>query len=141
MSTPISGIASSQTADGNSVKKGYGLKTEDFIKMMITQLQNQDPMEPAKNGELLQQMSQIGQLESSTALQENLKTMVVQNQIGSAAGLIGKKVGGLGSDDKPLEGTVSSVKVTSDGVSLELDNGYTLPLARVTDIATDGASN
>jgi hypothetical protein len=61
--------------------------------------------------------------------------MVLQNQIGSSATLIGKMVQGLGSDDSPITGVVSSVKVEGDGVSLELDNGYSLPLTRVTQIA------
>ena len=115
-------------------KKGE-LKTEDFIKMMITQLQNQDPLEPAKNQELLAQMSQIGQLQSATTLQESLKGMVLQNQIGAAAGLIGKTVQGLDNADQPVTGLVNSVKVTADGVNLELDNGKSLPLSRVTTIA------
>src|SRR5918992_3478617 len=107
----------------NTVKSaangGFDLKTEDFIKMMITQLQNQDPMEPAKNQELLAQMSQIGQLQSATTLQESLKGMVLQNQIGAASGLIGKTVQGLDTNDDPVTGVVSSVRVESDGVSLE----------------------
>src|SRR6188768_1665354 len=73
-------------------KKNFQLETEDFIKMMITQLQNQDPMEPAKNQELLAQMSQIGQLQSATSLQDSLKGIVTQNQIGAAASMIGKNV-------------------------------------------------
>ena len=115
--------------------KNLELKTEDFIKMMITQLQNQDPLEPAKNQELLAQMSQIGQLQSSTTLQESLKGMVLQNQIGSASALIGKTVQGLDSQDDPVTGLVNSVKVGADGVSLELDNGKTLLLTRVTQIS------
>ena len=115
--------------------KKMELKTEDFIKMMITQLQNQDPLEPAKNQELLAQMSQIGQLQSSTTLQESLQGMVLQNQIGSASGLIGKTVKGLDSTDAPVEGLVNSIKVSADGVGLELDNGKTLLLSRVTQIA------
>ena len=115
--------------------KNFELKTEDFIKMMITQLQNQDPLEPAKNQELLAQMSQIGQLQSSTTLQESLKGMVLQNQIGSASALIGKTVQGLDSQDDPVTGLVNSVKVGADGVSLELDNGKTLLLTRVTQIS------
>ena len=122
-----------------SSKKNFALKTEDFIKMMITQLQNQDPMEPAKNQELLAQMSQIGQLQSATTLQESLKGMVTQNQIGSAAGLIGKSVDGLDAADDPVSGVVTSVRVATDGVSLELDNGKTLPLGRVTSIGSKAA--
>jgi flagellar basal-body rod modification protein FlgD len=121
-------------------RKNFELKTEDFIKMMITQLQNQDPMEPAKNQELLAQMSQIGQLQSATTLQESLKGMVTQNQIGSAAALIGKNVQGLDTNDDPVTGVVTSVRVESDGVSLELDNGTRLPLTRVTSIASQSAA-
>jgi flagellar basal-body rod modification protein FlgD len=128
--------AAASLAPPNQVKsKKMELKTEDFIKMMITQLQNQDPLEPAKNQELLAQMSQIGQLQSATSLQESLKGMVLQNQIGSASALIGKKVQGLDSQDDPITGLVNSVKVGSDGVSLELDSGKSLLLSRVTQIA------
>jgi flagellar basal-body rod modification protein FlgD len=127
------------TGPESARRKNYELKTEDFIKMMITQLQNQDPMEPAKNQELLAQMSQIGQLQSATTLQESLKGMVTQNQIGAAAALIGKTVQGLDTNDDPIDGVVTSVRVEADGVSLELDNGQRLPLGRVTSISTGSA--
>ena len=123
------------SATNQMPKKNFALQTEDFIKMMITQLQNQDPLEPAKNQELLAQMSQIGQLQSATSLQESLKGMVLQNQIGSASSLIGKTVQGLDSQDDPVTGVVNSVKVADDGVSLELDNGKSLMLSRVTQIS------
>lgn len=112
------------------------LKTEDFIKMMITQLQNQDPMEPAKNQELLAQMSQIGQLQSSTTLQESLKGLVLQNQIGSAGNLIGRLVEGADANQESISGMVNSVRVNKDGVYLELDNGKELALSNVTNIAS-----
>ena len=115
--------------------KNFALKTEDFIKMMITQLQNQDPLEPAKNQELLAQMSQIGQLQSATTLQDTLKGMVLQNQLAGAGNLIGKLVTGLDEADEPVQGVVTSIRVERDKVNLELDNGKTLPLTRVTQIA------
>jgi len=127
--------AAALSSSSQAKSSKLALKTEDFIKMMITQLQNQDPLEPAKNQELLAQMSQIGQLQSSTSLQESLQGMVLQNQIGSASSLIGKTVQGLDAADDPVTGLVNSVKVGSDGVSLELDNGKTLMLSRVTQIA------
>src|SRR5688500_18973223 len=134
---PMSGTSGSPGTQ--AAKKSYELKTEDFIKMMITQLRNQDPMEPAKNQELLAQMSQIGQLQSATTLQESLQGMVAQNQIGSAAGLIGKSVDGLDANDDPVAGVVTSVRVEKDGVKLELDNGKMLPLGRVTSIGAQAA--
>jgi hypothetical protein len=44
-------------------------------------------------------------------------------------------VQGLDSQDDPITGVVNSVKVGSDGVSLELDSGKSLLLSRVTQIA------
>jgi flagellar basal-body rod modification protein FlgD len=139
----ISKVQSTPADTGNKVPGStnkLALKTEDFIKMMITQLQQQDPMEPAKNEQLLAQMSQIGQLQSSTQLQESLKGIVQQNQIGAAAGLIGKTIKGLDADDNEVAGRVTSVRVTDDGAELELDNGKALSLSRVTSIATQPAA-
>jgi flagellar basal-body rod modification protein FlgD len=132
----MSTSAVNSTTSGNQVKSShFNLKTEDFIKMMITQLQNQDPMEPAKNQELLAQMSQIGQLQSSTMLQESLQGMVLQNQIGTSGALIGKQVEGMNDYNETVRGIVNSVRVEGDAVYLELDSGHRLKLSRVTAIA------
>jgi len=128
-------INNSQSSTNQVASSKFKLKAEDFIKMMVTQLQHQDPMEPAKNEELLAQMSQIGQLQSSTQLQESLKTLVLQNNIGSAGNLIGKKVNGLDSNGEPINGVVTAVRVESDQVSLDLDSGKSLSLSNIVSIA------
>ena len=110
------------------------LKSQDFINMMITQLQNQDPLEPAKNDQLLAQMSQIGQLESATQLQDTLKTLVVQNNLGSAGNMIGKTVTGAFPDGTETTGVVTAVRVEDGGVVLELDTGAKLPMDQVVSI-------
>jgi flagellar basal-body rod modification protein FlgD len=136
--TPIGSTGGSNSTSNvpSTVKNKMGeLKSEDFIKMMITQLQNQDPMEPAKNDQLLSQMSQISQLQSSTDLTSSLKNMVLQNNIGSAGNLIGKTVQGKDAAGEDVTGLVNSVKVDKDGVSLELDNGRTLAMANITQIS------
>ena len=134
----VKGSGAPSGTQSTTNKKGFNLKAEDFIKMMVTQLQNQDPTAPAKNEELLAQMSQIGQLQSTTSLTEGIQSMVLQNQIGSAGNMIGKNVEGLDDQDKPVKGVVNSVRVEDSNVVLELDNGNKLPLGRVTSIA--GAS-
>lgn len=130
-----SGVTSSGSSNTvQSTKKQ--MKTEDFIKMMITQLQNQDPMEPMKNQELMSQMNQISQLQSSSQLQDVLTKLSLQNQIGAAGNLIGKLVRGVDpNSEQVVQGLVTSVKVTKDGVLLELDNGQSLAMEQVTDIA------
>lgn len=121
--------------------KSFALNTEDFIKMMITQLQNQDPLEPAKNQELLAQMSQIGQLQSQTLLQESIQGMVLQQNLGAAGNLIGKMVQGQDEHGEEISGLVGSVRVEKNEVFLELDNGKRLSLAKVTEIASAPANH
>lgn len=128
--TPVNTAPSTNRVQG----KNFQLKTEDFINMMVTQLQNQDPLEPAKNQELLAQMSQIGQLQSSSQLQETLKSVMLQSQLTNASAMIGKSVTALNDDGSTTTGIVNSVKVVDGNVNLELDNGQSLPLTRVTTI-------
>jgi len=126
---------SSQPALQLQSNKKLAMKTEDFIKIMLTQLQHQDPLDPAKNQELLAQMSQIGQLQASTDMQDMLKGLSLQNQIGSAGQLIGKMVAGVDDTNQQTAGLVTSVRVQENQVYLELDNGNTLRMDRVTAIA------
>ncbi len=103
--------------------------------MMITQLQHQDPTAPASNEELMAQMSQIGQLQASTQLQQTLTSLAIQNQIGSAGNLIGKMVQGLDDNKQTVSGVVTSVSVQQNQCYLNLDTGNTLSLGNVTSIA------
>ncbi|HHO68845.1 MAG TPA: flagellar hook assembly protein FlgD [Gammaproteobacteria bacterium] len=71
------------------------LGQEDFLKLMTTQLQNQDPMKPMENGDFLSQIAQfstvtgIGDLQKSF---ESLSESLVSNQALQAATLVGRKV-------------------------------------------------
>jgi flagellar basal-body rod modification protein FlgD len=128
--------ANANAAGSSPVRSSkFALKTEDFIRMMVTQLQNQDPLEPAKNEQLLAQMSQIGQLQASQDLQGSLKTLILQNNLGAAGNLIGKLVQGKDAQGEDLQGVVTSVRVEDNNVMLELDSGKTVDLSRVTAIA------
>src|ERR1700743_2414516 len=73
------------------------LQSSDFINLLVTQLQNQDPLQPMSNSDLLQQVSEIGSLQSQTSLNSTLQDMSLQNQISSASSMIGKGV--IGNDN------------------------------------------
>jgi len=71
------------------------LGQEDFLKLMITQFKNQDPMKPMENGEFLAQLAQfstvkgLGDLNNSFA---SLSSSVVSNQALQASSLLGRDV-------------------------------------------------
>lgn len=104
------------------------------MNMMITQLQNQDPLNPSNSDELMSQMSAIGQMQSSSTLQTTLQGLATQTQIGAASSLMGKQVSGIDSNNNTVAGVVTSVQVAGSTVNLGLDSGATLALGNVTSI-------
>jgi flagellar basal-body rod modification protein FlgD len=127
----------SQTPPTNPTSSAnpYNLNPADFIKMMVTQLQNQDPTQPMTNSELLGQISQIGQLQSTDTLQSTLQSMQLQTNLGSGAALLGKSVQGTDANSHNVSGVVNSLQVSGNSVTLNLDSGASLPLANVTVVA------
>src|SRR4051812_47236168 len=115
-----SAIQRSSANTTTAALKPKQLNTDDFIKMMLTELQNQDPLNPAKNSDLMAQMSPIGQMQNNTQMKDLLTNMgqnnsqiqdflaglTLQNQIGSAGNLIGKTVQGRDEKDEEVEGRV-----------------------------------
>jgi flagellar basal-body rod modification protein FlgD len=133
--TPIGSATTTAPQTAAQASTGLNLTSTDFVKMMIKQLQHQDPLSPTNSDQLMQQMSQIGQMQSSTQLQTTLTGLAAQTQIGAASSLIGKQVSGLDSINNPVTGLVTSVQVSSGGVNLQLDTGGALPLANVAAIS------
>lgn len=90
------------------------LDINHFLNLMITELQNQDPLNPMDNSELLQQLSQIREISATNKLTETLQSVLNGQQLTTASALIGKKITALSDDKRNVEGTV-------DRVSVELD--------------------
>ncbi|MGD0389133.1 MAG: flagellar hook capping FlgD N-terminal domain-containing protein [Tepidisphaeraceae bacterium] len=128
------GSAASNSTGSSSTSSPNSLTANDFIKFMITELQNQDPLSPTDPNTMLQQISEIGQLQSATTMQTDLTGMVQQNQVSAASAMIGKEVQGTDANSNSITGIVSAVQITSSGVSLELNTGSTLAMNNVTAI-------
>jgi flagellar basal-body rod modification protein FlgD len=110
------------------------LDQDDFLKLIVTQLANQDPMNPQKDTEFIAQMAQFSSLEQSKAMQLNMATMVSQQQLLQANGLIGRLVeldlgGGL-----VAAGVVSGVVVDAAGPRLIVD-GQPYDMSQVLSVA------
>ena len=129
----INGASSVGTAAGES---GFAaLRSEDFIKVMLSELTNQDPFKPQDSAALLEQMSSLRNIESQLLLQGKLEDLILQNQVSAAGGLIGKVVSGLDGFNNQIEGIVTSVRVQDDQTLLELDSGKVLAMDRLTEIS------
>jgi flagellar basal-body rod modification protein FlgD len=118
---------------------GFGaMSSEDFITIMFTELTNQDPLQPTDSAALLDQINSIRSIEADMTMIDNLQSLVFENQLSSASGLIGRFVGGLDWSGIRLGGFVTAVIRQGDEIALELDNGSFLPMSGVeTIIAQD----
>lgn len=80
----------------NSVTKKSSTEAQDrFLKLLVTQLQNQDPMNPMDNAQMTSQIAQINTVNGITQLNETMNAVasqIVATQNIQAAGLIGKSV-------------------------------------------------
>jgi flagellar basal-body rod modification protein FlgD len=90
------------------------LNSSDFLQLMITELQNQDPLNPMDNTDLVQQINSIRELSATTALTSTLSSVLVGQNIATASGMIGKKVNALDDSGTTVEGRVDRVTVTVD---------------------------
>lgn len=110
--------------------------SEDFLKLLIMQLRNQDPLEPVGNEELLRQISSIREIELSTTLTDSLRALTGQQHFASASSLIGQYVTGLPDEDgAAVSGIVVGVRFADEGRAiLRLADGSEMPLEQVSTI-------
>lgn len=104
------------------------MSSEDFMKIIFTELQSQDPFKPNDSNALLEQLNSIRSIESDVQMEERLKSVVFQNQMSTAGGLIGKRVAGLTENAERVGGIVKSVSRSGDSITLNLENGWIIPM-------------
>jgi flagellar basal-body rod modification protein FlgD len=101
-------------ASSNRAQSMEDLNANDFLKLMITELQQQDPLNPMDNNELVQQINSIRELSATTTLTDTLGSVLVGQNIATASGMIGKSVKALSDDGSEVSGKVERVSVTVD---------------------------
>ncbi|MDF9841380.1 MULTISPECIES: flagellar hook assembly protein FlgD [unclassified Paenibacillus] len=88
------------------------LGKDQFLKILITQLQNQDPMQPMEDKEFIAQMAQFSSVEQLMNISTQLTAM--NQSLGSVSGLIGKDITwNDASTELPKSGNVESIVVSS----------------------------
>ena len=115
---PASSSAAAQqtTATASQSSSNYNeLDIDDFLKLLISELQNQDPLDPMDNSEMVQQIGQIREIGATDQLTKTLSSLSSSQELVTASSLIGKTVEGLAEDSSAVDGIVDRITVeTSD---------------------------
>lgn len=102
--------------------------SERFLTLLVTQLQNQDPMNPVDNAQMTSQMAQISTVSGIEKLNTTVESMTnqfVQMQIMQGASLVGREVMVSGDTLSASDGGLSgafSLGTAASGVKVEVLN-------------------
>ena len=110
MTTSAINTATATGASTNTPSKKGALDQADFLKIFVTQLKFQDPLEPLDNYQMASQMAQFSMVESLNSLTASIGSMESSQAAANnlqAAALVGKKVEVQGSALSLSQGTAS----------------------------------
>jgi flagellar basal-body rod modification protein FlgD len=119
------------TAVGSSTAATAGpaasLGLQDFLKILLTQLNYQDPLKPMDNQEFMAQMAQFTALEQSQRLNDKLDQLITNQAALQSVGLIGRTVDITGNNGN-VTGTVTSLSLQGEApaISVSTSTGTSL---------------
>jgi flagellar basal-body rod modification protein FlgD len=93
--------------------KSKQLGKQDFLKLLMAQLQNQDPMKPMDDTQMIAQMAQFSALEATQQLNQTIQNNNNVQTVSQAGALIGKYVLADQSDGSSISGAVTDINFTS----------------------------
>jgi flagellar basal-body rod modification protein FlgD len=117
-----------ENLDGNN-----GLGQDAFFKILITQLQNQDPLNPMEDREFVSQMAEFSSLEKTEKLYSLLEDKLSSNQVIDNSNLIGREIT-ANVEGVELKGIVEAVKSSNDKVLAVLDNGSEIEINNINQV-------
>lgn len=110
------------------------LDSQEFLGIILAELQSQDPLAPNDTNALVQQLSSVRSIESDLKLSEKLEALVADNRLSSATTLVGRRVEGVNENGQSIIGTVGAVRTRDGEPTLLLNDGSQLTLDRLTGV-------
>jgi len=104
------------SAASAAMKQSMGMNKDDFLKLFITQLQNQDPLNPMDGTEQISQLAQLTQVEQSYNTNSYLQSVISalgDSSALSAISYVGSEVTAAGSKVYLQEGSGADIKLSA----------------------------
>jgi flagellar basal-body rod modification protein FlgD len=136
-SAAASAAASAATATTATAKNT--LTTQDFLKLLSTQMQNQDPLQPMDDTAYLAQMAQFTSLQQMNTLTSTVAQLSSSQQNLGASSYLGKTVKMNDGNSSTVSGVVTSVDLSGTTPTLQV-NGTSYPLTSLLSVSPTPAS-
>lgn len=114
---PVDSIGTVLNPQSNAATAQNTIRQEDFIRLFLSQLQFQDPLEPVDNREFLAQLAQFSSLEQSRQTSENTNSMLAMDSASQALALLDRNVE-VQNAGVATTGTVTAIRFTQTGPEL-----------------------
>ena len=111
-----------------------GMTADDFMTLLIAELQNQDPTEPIKNEDLLNQLSVMRNLAANVEMAEAIEAITSNQQLSTASTYIGKEITGTALDESEVNG-IADRAFLRDGDAFVAVGEKEVPLGGIVTVA------
>jgi flagellar basal-body rod modification protein FlgD len=132
MAVDAIGSVADSTSD---VPSSAQLGQEDFMRILLAQLQFQDPLKPVDNQEFVAQLAQFSALEINRQQSEKVDQLLSMQSVDQSVGIIGKSVETQTAQGSSVVGTVTAVSFRTGEPRLTVNsNGTTITDVRLSDV-------
>ena len=124
----VQSIGTTLSGSASAALQAPSLSLQDFLQVLLTQLQYQDPLKPMDNDQFLAQMAQFSTLALQQEQNSKTDSLLTIESASQVVGLLGRSVQVTTSTGGEI-GTVSAVTFQSDGtpaLSVQLSDGTVL---------------
>ena len=136
ISSPATGTTSTLSTSGTQLatsNSASSLGENDFLQLMMDQLQNQDPLSPDDPTQYVSELAQFSSLEQMNNVATTNQASANETANTEALALVGKSVTYTDAAGTGQTGTVSSVQFTSTGPTLTIGSSSGVALSNVTE--------
>ena len=136
-SSPVNSVfgpSTPTTTSSSSNQAANGMGKDTFMKLLVAQMSNQNPMEPTDDKEMIAQMTQFSTLEQITNMATESTKSATASQMSQAVNLLGRTVTYLDTDGNKQTGTVDQVSMVNGAPNLTVGGNDGITTSQITQV-------
>lgn len=115
----VSAVTNTTATTTMATKSATTVDYESFLRLLVTQMKNQDPTAPMDSTDYVAQLATFSQVEQTVQTNNKLDSLLQMSLLGQASSVIGRTV--TGTDG--TTGVVAETRITASGVTAVLQSG------------------